>query len=185
MSVSTLAHPPHHKAALTKFWLGVIFLVAIAIGLAWFGAGYLRPEITPSGLQFRTIQSGTGNPIAAPDAALLDYVGTLDDGTVFDSSEAHGGPQPFTTGNVFPGFAEAMGKMREGGYYRFTMPKRLAFGDSPTPPGFTGNSLTFEVKVRKIVRGGAAMMRQSQEQGAQQAQPGEGQPGSGDIPQGQ
>jgi len=189
MSVSTLARPPRHGAALTKFWLGIILVAAIGVGLAWLGAGYLRPEVTPSGLQFRTIESGTGDPIGPADAALLDYIGTLDDGTVFDSSQTHGGPQPFTEANVFPGFAEAMGKMSEGGHYRFTMPKKLAFGLSPTPQGFTGDSLTFEVKVRKIVRGGAALLRQeqaAQEQAqAGQGQPGEGQPGAGDLPPGQ
>ncbi len=65
-----------------------------------------------------------------PDAALLDYVLTADDGTVFDSSESKG-PQPFTMDMVFPGFAEAMTRMQEGGHYRFSMPQRLAFTDGP------------------------------------------------------
>jgi hypothetical protein len=171
MSVSTLAHPPRHGAALTKFWLAILLLVAIGVGLAWIGAGSLRPEISSSGLQFRAIKDGHGEPIGEADAALLDYILTANDGTVFDSSETHGGAQPFTMDAVFPGFAEAMGKMREGGRYHFTMPKELAFKDQ-TPPGFTGNNLTFDVQVRKIVRGGAAMMQQmqAQQQGQQGAQ---------------
>jgi hypothetical protein len=41
------------------------------------------------------------------------------------------------------------------------MPPRLAFGNKPPPQGFpAGSSLTFDVRVRKIVRGGAAMMQQ-------------------------
>jgi hypothetical protein len=45
------------------------------------------------------------------------------------------------------------------------MPPRLAFGEGPPPQGFPPNSsLTFEVRVRKIVRGGAAMMQQQQAQ---------------------
>jgi FKBP-type peptidyl-prolyl cis-trans isomerase FkpA len=174
MSVSTLAHPSHHKAALTKFWLAILFLVALGIGLAWLGAGSLRPQVTETGLQFRVIKEGSGQPITGADAAVLDYVGSLDDGTVFDNSETHGGPQPFTMDTVFPGFAEAMAKMREGGRYHFTMPKQLAFGNE-SPPGFTGNSLTFDVQVRKIVRGGAAMMRAAQQQ--QQGQAGQQQQG--------
>jgi hypothetical protein len=168
MSVSTLYHPPHHKAALTKFWLAILLLAAVGVGLAWIGAGSLRPEVTQSGLEFRVIKEGGGEPITSADAAILDYALTLDDGTVMDTSESHGGPQPFTMDAVFPGFAEAMTKMREGGRYHFTMPKELAFKDQ-TPPGFTGNRLTFDVQVRKIVRGGAAMMQQMQAQ--QQAQP--------------
>jgi len=171
MSVSTLYHPPHHKAALTKFWIAILLLAAIGVGLAWIGAGSLRPEVTQSGLEFRVLKEGAGEPITSADAAILDYALTLDDGTVMDTSESHGGPQPFTMDAVFPGFAEAMTKMREGGRYHFSMPKELAFKDQ-TPPGFTGNRLTFDVQVRKIVRGGAAMMQQMQaQQQSQQAQP--------------
>jgi hypothetical protein len=41
------------------------------------------------------------------------------------------------------------------------MPEALAF-TSGAPPGWPkGSPLTFEVRVRKIVRGGAAMMQQA------------------------
>lgn len=158
MSVSTPAHGERRGGA-WKLWLALIALIAAGVGLAWFGAGSLRPEVSQTGLEFRVVKEGTGDPITDKDAALLDYTGTLDDGTVFDSSSTRGQPQPFATGLVFPGFAEAMRKMREGGHYRFTMPPRLAFGDSPPPPGFPANSnLTFEVRVQKIVRDGASML---------------------------
>ena len=166
MPAHTTAHPVSGGGRPITLWLVFILLIAAAVGLAWIGAGALRPQVSESGLQFRTVKAGTGEPIGQNDAALLDYVGSLDDGTVFDSSETHGGPQPFTMGQVFPGFAEAMAKMKEGGEYRFTMPQRLAFGSGPPPQGFPANSsLTFEVRVRKIVRGGAALMqRQAQPQ---------------------
>lgn len=160
-----------------RLWAGFLVLIAAAIGLAWVGAGSLRPVTTDSGLQFREVKAGAGDPIRPADAALLDYVLTVDDGTVVDSSESHGGPQPFTADQVFPGFAEAMGRMSEGGEYRFTMPPALAWGDAPTPPGFPeGSNLTFDVRVRKVVRDGAAMMRQMQAQQGQQ-QPGPAEPG--------
>jgi FKBP-type peptidyl-prolyl cis-trans isomerase FkpA len=160
MSVAEAAHRPRNTGRAVKLWLGFLLVIAAGVALAWLGAGSLRPEVSPSGLEFRTVKGGTGQPIGPADAALLDYVGTLDDGTVFDNSEAHGGPQPFTMAQVFPGFAEAMTRMQEGGEYRFTMPPRLAFGDRPPPQGFPPNSdLTFDVRVRKVVRGGAAMMQ--------------------------
>ena len=171
MSVAEAAHRPAHRGRAVALWLGFLIVIAAGIGLAWLGAGALRPEITESGLQFRTLKAGKGDPIARADAALLDYVLTADDGTVIDSSESHQGPQPFTMDQVFPGFAEAMSRMREGGEYRFTMPQRLAFGAGPPPPGFPKNSaLTFEVRVRKVVRGGAAMLQQMQAQQQQQQQ---------------
>ena len=165
MSSAEAASRPAAKGRGVKLWLGFLLILAAGIGLAWLGAGSLRPEISSSGLEFRTIKGGSGDPIRPQDAALLDYVLTADDGTMFDNSESHGGPQPFTMSQVFPGFAEAMTRMQEGGEYRFTMPQKLAFGDSPPPQGFpAGSALTFDVRVRKVVRDGAAMMQQARPQ---------------------
>jgi FKBP-type peptidyl-prolyl cis-trans isomerase FkpA len=159
VSVAEAAHRPAKTGRGVGLWLAFILIVGAGIGLAWQGAGSLRPEVTASGLKFRAIEAGHGDPIGPNDAALLDYVGTLDDGQVFDTSANHGGPQPFTVGSVFPGFGEAMTRMQEGGHYKFTMPPRLAFGDKPPPKGFPPKSnLTFEVQVRKIVRGGAELI---------------------------
>ena len=164
---------PARSGRAVKLWLAFLLVIGAGIGLAWWGAGALRPEVTASGLEFRAVKEGTGEPIGDADAALLDYVGTLDDGTVFDSSEAHGGAQPFSTAQVFPGFAEAMRRMREGGEYRFKMAQALAFGAGPPPPGFPADSgLTFDVRVRKIVRGGAMMLQQQQAMQQQQQQAG-------------
>ena len=138
-------------------WLAFLIIIAAGIGLAWLGAGSLRPEVTSSGLEFRTIKGGTGELIGTNDAAMMDYVLTVGD-QVVDTSQNKGGPQTFTMQGIFPGFAEAMTHMREGGIYRFTMPPRLAFGTGPAPQGFPAGDLTFEVRVRKVVRGGAQMM---------------------------
>jgi hypothetical protein len=176
MSVAEAAHRPARTGRSVTLWLAFLAVIAAGIGLAWIGAGSLRPEISSSGLQFRTVKDGKGDPIAEPDAALLDYVLTANDGTVFDSSETHGGAQPFAMGQVFPGFAEAMTKMKEGGEYRFTMPEKLAFVGSAPPPNWPkGSPLTFDVRVRKVVRGGAAMMQQQQQQQQEQGAAG-GQP---------
>jgi FKBP-type peptidyl-prolyl cis-trans isomerase FkpA len=159
MSVAEAAHRPANTGRAVKLWLGFLVIIAAGIALAWIGAGTLRPEVTESGLQFRTVVSGSGEPIGPNDAALLDYIGTFPDGTVFDSSEQHGGPQAMSPSGMIPGFAEAMKMMREGGQYHFTLPPSLAYGANP-PPGMPPNSsLTFDVRVRKVVRGGAAMMQ--------------------------
>jgi FKBP-type peptidyl-prolyl cis-trans isomerase FkpA len=160
-----------------KLWAAFLLLIAAALGLAWIGAGSLRPEMSASGLAFREVKAGSGEPIGAADAAMLDYVLTADDGTVIDSSDSHGGPQPLTASQVFPGFAEAMERMQEGGEYRFSMPPALAFGDQGPPPSFpAGSDLNFEVRVRQIVRGGAAMMQQQMMQQQQQQMPPQGEP---------
>ena len=169
MSVAEAAHRPAGTGRAVALWLAFLLVIAAGIGLAWVGAGSLRPTISASGLQFRTVKAGHGEPIGHDDAAMMDYILTSDDGTVLDSSENHGGAQPFAMDQVFPGFAEAMAKMQEGGEYRFTMPQKLAFGSSPPPPNFPKNSaLTFEVRVQKDVRGGAAMLQQMRAQQLQQ-----------------
>jgi FKBP-type peptidyl-prolyl cis-trans isomerase FkpA len=161
MSVAEAAHRPDRRGRALSLWIGFLVIIAAGVGLAWYGAGSLRPIVTKSGLEFRTIKSGKGEPIRRADAALLDYILTADDGTVLDSSDSHGGAQPFSMEEVFPGFAEAMTRMQEGGEYRFSMPQSLAFPNSPPPPSFPkGSKLNFEVRVRKIARGGAAMMQQ-------------------------
>jgi hypothetical protein len=171
VSVAEAAHRPDRRGRALALWLGFLIVIAAGVGLAWIGAGSLRPTVSSSGLEFRTIKTGTGAPIGRADAALMDYVLTADDGTVLDSSENHGGPQPFSMDQVFPGFAEAMTRMQEGGQYRFSMPQKLAFGDSPAPPGFPKNSkLNFEVRVRKVVPGGAALMQQQMQQQQEQQQ---------------
>jgi len=161
MTVAEAAHRPVNRGRTMRLWLGFLIIIAAAIGLAWLGAGSLRPQISATGLQFRTVVAGTGPVIGGEDAALLDYILTMDDGAPVDSSDKHGGAQPFSPSmpGLFPGFAEAMTKMQEGGQYRFTMPQTLAFPSGP-PPGFPKGPLTFEVRVQKVVRGGAAMMRQ-------------------------
>lgn len=165
------------RGASAKLWLGLLALMAAGVALAWFGAGSLRPEISSTGLEFRELKGGTGEPITDADAALLDYELRADDGTVIDSSAQHGGPQPFMAAGVFPGFAEGMRRMREGGEYRLKFPQKLAFGDGPAPPGFpAGTALNFQIQVRKVVRGGAAMLRQQMMMQQMQQQGGPPQP---------
>jgi FKBP-type peptidyl-prolyl cis-trans isomerase FkpA len=159
VSVAEAAHRPAKTGRAVALWLAFILIISAGIGLAWFGAGSLRPTVTESGLQFRTIKAGTGDPITQNDAALMDYVLTVGD-QVVDSSQNHGGPQPFAMGTTFPGFGEAMTHMQEGGVYHFTMPPSLAFGSGQPPQGFPKGDLSFDVQVRKVVRGGAAMLMQ-------------------------
>lgn len=166
MSVAEAAHRPANAGRTIALWLAFILIVGFAVGLAWSGAGALRPEVTSSGLQFRTVKSGTGNKITRADAAFLDYVLTASDGATYDASESHGGPQPFVMDQVYPGFAEAMTRMRDGGLYRFTIPEAIAWGpQGRSPEGWPkGSPLTFEVRVRKVVPGGAAILEQQRMQ---------------------
>ena len=64
------------------------------------------------------------------DKVKVDYVGRLDDGSVFDSSENHGKPLEFEvgSGHVIKGFDDAVLGMREGGEKEFTLLPAEAYG---------------------------------------------------------
>ena len=171
MSVSTLVHPPRHAAALTQFWLGILFLVALGVGLAWLGAGSMRGETLPSGVVIRTVEQGSGAEIGLQDGVLIQYEGRLADGTVFDSSAGRG-PAPLIAGQTIPGFSEALTHMRGGGSYNIKIPSDLAYGQSP-PPGIPpGADLEFDVEVVQVIpNAGVSAPQALPEPQAQQPQP--------------
>ena len=55
-------------------------------------------------------------PVKKGDKVKVEYTGTLEDGTVFDSSEKHGHPLEFEigTGQIIPGFENALVGMEKG-----------------------------------------------------------------------
>ena len=158
MSVAEAAHRPANRGAALGLWLGLLLLIGAGVGLAWIGAGALRPEITASGLQFRTVEEGNGPVITAQDGVLIEYEGRLEDGTVFDTSEGRG-PTPMLPAQVIPGFSEALTKMQKDGRYKLRIPSDLAYGSSP-PPGSPippNADIEFDVHVVQVVPNAAMM----------------------------
>ena len=177
MSVTQVPLRPIERGSLLKLWLGLAVLVAAAFGLARLGTDSFQTDTTASGLQFRTLAAGTGNPIKAVDGVYLDYEGRLPDGKVFDSTE--GKPAPMIVGQVIPGFAEALQKMQKGGRYTVRIPSALAYGANPPPGGpIPPNSdLVFDVHVVDVVPDAALLAaQQQQQQQMQQMQQGEAPP---------
>lgn len=68
------------------------------------------------------------------DKVKVEYTGTLDDGTVFDSSEKHGAPLEFEigAGQVIPGFENALVGMKQGEEKEINLEPAQAYGD-PNP----------------------------------------------------
>ena len=158
MSVAEAAHRPANRGTATGLWLGLLLLIGAGVGLAWIGAGPLRPEVTSSGLQFRTVEEGNGPVITAQDGVLIEYEGRLEDGTVFDTSEGRG-PTPMLPSQVIPGFSEALTKMQKDGRYKVRIPSELAYGSSP-PPGSPippTADIEFDVHVVQVVPNAATM----------------------------
>lgn len=70
-------------------------------------------------------------PIKDGDTIKIDYTGTLDDGTVFDSSADHDQPLEFTVGagQVIPGFEDAVRGMEVGEEKTFRIEADEAYGE--------------------------------------------------------
>jgi FKBP-type peptidyl-prolyl cis-trans isomerase FkpA len=174
MSVSTTVNEGRSGGSPVKLSLGLLFLIAAGVALAWLGAGALRGSSLPSGVTIRTVQKGEGEYVKPIDGVLIDYEGRLENGTVFDTSEGRG-PAPLIAGQVIPGFSEALTKMQKGGRYVVKIPGKLAYGASP-PPGSPippNAALEFDVHVIQVVPNAALM------------QGGGAQPPQGELPPGQ
>ena len=81
----------------------------------------------------------------------VHYHGTLEDGTVFDSSIDRGQPAVFPLNAVIAGWTEGLQLMKPGAKYCFIIPQDLAYGDrgagEVVPAGAT---LKFEVELISV-----------------------------------
>ncbi len=109
--------------------------------------------VTPSGLQYRVLEQGTGteHPVAT-DKVKVHYIGTLIDGTKFDSSYDRKEPIEFELNRVIKGWTEGVQLMTVGSRYEFTIPSDLAYGDHGAGNGVIppGSTLVFEVELLGI-----------------------------------
>ena len=107
--------------------------------------------VTKSGLQYEVLKEGEGPAPVATDMVKVDYVGTLVDGTEFDSSIKRGEPVVFGVAQVVPGWSEALQLMNVGSKYRVVIPPELAYGEAGAPPVIQPNStLVFEIDLISI-----------------------------------
>ncbi len=111
---------------------------------------------TKSGLQYEVIKKGGDEKYAAPKEGeednkqfLVNYKGTLIDGTEFDASP-EGQPVPMTL-QVVDGFKEALTTMPVGAEWKIFMPSEMAYGDQRRSAEIGPNSvLIFDLELVKI-----------------------------------
>lgn len=107
--------------------------------------------VTESGLQYEFITKGEGPIPTATDQVKVDYVGTLVDGTEFDSSIKRGEPVVFGVDQVIPGWSEALQLIPVGSKVRLVIPPQIAYGEQGVMPRIEPNSvLVFEVDLLGI-----------------------------------
>ena len=95
-----------------------------------------------NGLKYEDIIVGQGTVAKTGNTIFLNYVGLLENGTVFDTSYRRISPFTFElgSGTVIPGFDQGVKGMKVGGKRKVTIPSKLAYGEKGTasiPPNAT------------------------------------------------
>ena len=103
-----------------------------------------------NGLLIEDIVVGVGNEAKDHNKVVVNYTGTLENGSVFDSS-LKSGRDPFTftlgVGSVIKGWDQGVKGMKVGGKRKLVIPPELGYGSrgiGPIPPD---SVLTFEVEL--------------------------------------
>ncbi|MEH1849315.1 MAG: FKBP-type peptidyl-prolyl cis-trans isomerase [Nostoc sp.] len=105
---------------------------------------------TPSGLKYVELKEGTGATPQPGQTVEVHYVGTLENGTQFDSSRDRGQPFSFKigVGQVIKGWDEGLSTMKVGGRRQLIIPPELGYGSRGAggviPPNAT---LLFDVEL--------------------------------------
>ncbi len=108
---------------------------------------------TPSGLEYEVLKMGTGPKPTSANTVKINYVGTLIDGTQFDSSIKKNEPAQFPVAGVIPGFTEALQLMPVGSKFKVFMPASLAYGATGAGDVIKPYStLIFEIELLEIVK---------------------------------
>lgn len=110
----------------------------------------MNTTTSPEGLVIEDKAVGTGIEAVAGKTVSVDYVGTLENGTKFDSSYDRGTPIEFVlgTGRVIKGWDMGIAGMKVGGKRRLVIPADLAYGDRAVGGVIPANAvLVFEVEL--------------------------------------
>lgn len=101
------------------------------------------------GLTVEDITLGNGAEAVPGSVVVAHYTGTLEDGTVFDSSVTRGTPFQFTlgTGQVIRGWDLGIAGMKVGGKRKLTIAPELAYGSRAIGAIPADSTLIFEVEL--------------------------------------
>jgi FKBP-type peptidyl-prolyl cis-trans isomerase FkpA len=104
-------------------------------------------------LQIEDLKVGTGSEAVAGKQVTVHYVGTLTDGSKFDSSRDRGKGFDFRlgAGQVIRGWDQGVAGMKVGGLRKLTIPPDMAYGDRGFPPVIPARAtLVFEVELLAV-----------------------------------
>jgi FKBP-type peptidyl-prolyl cis-trans isomerase len=104
-------------------------------------------------LKIEDLQLGDGTEAASGKRVTVHYVGTLTDGSKFDSSRDRGEGFTFRlgAGEVIKGWDQGVAGMKIGGLRKLTIPHQLAYGERGYPPVIPPRAtLVFEVELLEV-----------------------------------
>jgi peptidylprolyl isomerase len=101
------------------------------------------------GLMYQDVVVGTGAEAVDGATISVHYVGTLENGTKFDSSIDRGQPFEFKlgAGQVIQGWEKGFVGMKVGGKRKLLIPAAMAYGDRAVGPIPANSNLLFEVEL--------------------------------------
>lgn len=105
---------------------------------------------TDSGLLYQVEKEGTGSVPTDSDTVVVNYKGTLIDGTEFDNSYTRGEPLSFRLDGVIPGWTEGLKHVKKGGKIKLVIPPDLAYGKNGVPGIPPNSTLVFDVELLDI-----------------------------------
>ncbi len=106
-------------------------------------------KVTADGLRIQDEATGSGKEVKSGDTVTVNYLGTLANGTKFDSSYDRNAP--FTTqigvGQVIKGWDEGIIGMKVGGKRILVVPPDLGYGQQAAGSIPPNSTLIFEVEL--------------------------------------
>ena len=132
---------------------------AIVLSLLVFPACDSSPNEVEAEITILDVSIGDGDEILPGHTIIVEYVGKLEDGTIFDSSDIQEENLIFTLGvnNVIEGLDEGIPGMKVGGVRQIEIPSQKAFGRNgmcisdgscPVPPNAT---VIFDITIVDIL----------------------------------
>lgn len=107
-------------------------------------------KTTASGIQYEVLKDAQGAKPKGTDTVVVNYQGTLLNGTEFDNSYKRGQPIEFPLNGVIKGWTEGLQLMPVGSKYKFYIPYELGYGLNGNGPIPGGATLVFEVELLNI-----------------------------------
>ena len=123
-------------------------------GVAFLDKNRAREGVVtlPNGLQYEVLRRGDGARPEPQDTVVVNFRGTLVDGTVFDTTYVRSSAATINLNDTLAGLSEGLALMREGAKYQFVLPPALAYGaEAPDEIIGPNSTLIYEIELLQVL----------------------------------